>query len=475
MASIEKIQNAPISDAVLNWFEQRGIDCETVSYAGIYSAKTFLGYQFVTFPCFDEKGEVANNRGGTLEGDQLVDLERMDGGKDMFYNMQALDLAAKENKPLVVCQREMDVLSFLQAGYPWAIGYIEGDELLWDYLGKFKGVKKVILAGYNNDAGKAFNELVSKKLGLGRCGYIEFPDDCITANDVLVKQEKGALNQLLRCAKNYPVVGLYKPNEFPPLPEEFKTPYKTGMGREHDFHIKVMLGKLMIVTGVPGHGKSEWADTLCLNLAKNYRFPICVCSSEIDNEEYEENTIRRYLRRPLQNCGVQEPIKAKQFYQNHYTFITNTTMDDELELTLEKLIELAEVAIIRDGCKVVMLDPWNEIEHCRKSNETETEYTGRAIRMLKRMAKVYKVLVIVVAHPKMPEQGKLKCPTMYSISGSANWFNKADYGIILWREDPTGDLSEVRIAKIKRQGPMGKLGRICVKLDEHTRNFKELE
>ena len=472
MASIEKLREVEISEKALEWFDAKGIDCEVVNYAGIYSQQYDENNLWITFPCYDEKGQIANNRMGTLDGNDLIDITRMEGGRDMFYNMQALDLAVKENKPLVVCQRELDVLSFLQSGHAWTIGFIEGDSLLWDYLASFKGIKKIILAGYNNTVGRDFNELVSKKLGAAKCSYIEWPSDCITANDALLNHNN--LSELIAKAKNYPVVGLYKPNEFPPMPDEYKITYQTGFGGEHDHHIKLMLGKLLIVTGIPGHGKSEWADALCLNLAKKYDWKNCICSTEIDNEEYQENTIRRYLRRPLENVGKHEPAKAQDFYQEHYTFITNATLDDELELTLEKLIELAEIAIVRDGCKVVMLDPWNEIEHTRQKNETETEYTGRAIRMLKRLAKVYKVLVVIVAHPKMPEPGKLKCPTMYSISGSAHWFNKADYGVIIWREDPSGEYSEVRIAKIKRHGAMGRPGSVTVKLDSHTANFEEI-
>lgn len=469
---IEKLREVTISPIALEWFESKGIDCETVNYAGIYTHQFDENNLWITFPCYDENGNLANNRCGTLKENQLIDITRMDDGRDMFYNIQALELAAKEKRPLVVCQREMDVLSFLQSGYAWTIGYIEGDNILWEYLDQFEGIEKIVVAGYNNDKGRAFNELVSTKLGIERCLRIELPEDCITPNDSMRKHDN--LPELVAKAKHFPVVGLYKPDEFPPLPEEYKTTYKTGFGREHDYHIKLMLGKLMTVTGIPGHGKSEWADALCLNLAKRYGWKLCICSTEINHEEYQENTLRRYLRRPFEKVGDNEPAKAREFYQEHYTFITNTTLDDELELTLEKLIELAKIAILRDGCKVVMLDPWNEIEHTRKSTETETEYTSRAIRMLKRLAKVYKVLVIIVAHPKMPEQGRLKCPTLYSISGSAHWFNKSDYGIILWRENPSNDQSEVRVAKIKRHGAMGKPGSISVRLDSHTANFEEI-
>ena len=61
-----------------------------------------------------------------------------------------------------------------------------------------------------------------------------------------------------------------------------------------------------------------------------------------------------------------------------------------------------------------------------KAGELETEYIGRAIREFRRFARRYEVLVMAVAHPtKMGGEGKgVSKPTLYDISGSANWFNK---------------------------------------------------
>jgi len=148
-------------------------------------------------------------------------------------------------------------------------------------------------------------------------------------------------------------------------------------------------------------------------------------------------------------------------------------MEDDLELTLEKLIELAKIAIIRDGCKILLLDPWNEIEHCRNNGENETEYTGRAIRMLKKLAKQFKILVIVVAHPAKPHSGKIEAPNLYSINGSANWANKADYGIVIWRENLEGTRTTIITSKIKRHGAMGYVGEFDVNFDADTRRFNE--
>ena len=48
------------------------------------------------------------------------------------------------------------------------------------------------------------------------------------------------------------------------------------------------------------------------------------------------------------------------------------------------------------------------------------------------LAKKLNILVIFVAHPKKPDGESI--PTMYSISGSSDWYNMADYGIIVHRE-----------------------------------------
>lgn len=480
-ASIANGKVESISPQAIAWFEKRGISEETIASLGIYTENGAA-----VFPTYD--------------GDNVVNLKfrthdkkfwQSESGKRTFYNLQGLDLAIQENKPLVIVEGEIDCISVIESRYAWVVSVPDGApakekefysieednkfQFLWENQPKLDKIKTFILAGDADEPGKVLNQELSKRLGLERCRYVTYPDGCKDFNDVLIKYGQAKVNELINTAKNYPVVGLFKPDEFPPMPKEYKQPYSTGYGYEHDNKLKLMLGKFMVVTGIPGHGKSEWADGLVLNLARLHGWKICVCSTEIDNEEYQENTIRRILRRPLENVGPNEPAKALDFYQKHYSFITNQTMSDDLELTLEKLIEIAEIAILRDDCKVLLLDPWNEIEHCRKSNENETEYTGRAIRMLKKMAKQYGVLVIVVAHPKMPEQGKPKPPTMYSISGSANWANKADYGVVLWREDMEGDRTEIIVAKVKRHGPMGYTGYIQAKLDAKTKRFIECD
>jgi twinkle protein len=91
--------------------------------------------------------------------------------------------------------------------------------------------------------------------------------------------------------------------------------------------------------------------------------------------------------------------------------------------------------VVRDGINMLIVDPWNELEHKRKHGETITEYTNRAIRTLTSFARLHDVLVVVVVHPTK-DGGLNRDPaemSLYDAEGSSRWVNKPDIGIIVER------------------------------------------
>jgi twinkle protein len=54
----------------------------------------------------------------------------------------------------------------------------------------------------------------------------------------------------------------------------------------------------------------------------------------------------------------------------------------------------------------VVIDPWNEMDHTRPPDMTLTEYVGYAIKQFRKLAKKYKVYLIVVAHPSKMLRGQ---------------------------------------------------------------------
>lgn len=105
---------------------------------------------------------------------------------------------------------------------------------------------------------------------------------------------------------------------------------------------------------------------------------------------------------------------------------------------------------MKHGIKTLVIDPYNRLDN--KYTDREDKYVGSILAKLCMLAKKLDILVIFVAHPKKPDSETM--PSMYSISGSGDWYNMADYGIIVHRERDavTRELlnqPQICVAKIK--------------------------
>ena len=156
--------------------------------------------------------------------------------------------------------------------------------------------------------------------------------------------------------------------------------------------------------------------------------------------QYRDKIRRISLRRPP--VGDHDAARADDFIEWHFRFIDGSVEDLTEETTLAWVVDRAEDIHQRDGLDVLVIEPWNEVEHSRGPHESAPDYIGRAIRMLKRFAKQRQVVVIVVAHPtkEVGKDGHGRMPTPYDIEGSAHWYNKPDHIVIVHRPDEaTGD------------------------------------
>jgi twinkle protein len=78
-----------------------------------------------------------------------------------------------------------------------------------------------------------------------------------------------------------------------------------------------------------------------------------------------------------------------------------------------------------------------------------------------------------VAHPTKikKEAGKYEIPTLYQISGSANFFNKTDNGFTVYRDYQTGEVV-VYIQKVRNEF-VGKIGQVSFRYDKFTGRYSE--
>ena len=108
-----------------------------------------------------------------------------------------------------------------------------------------------------------------------------------------------------------------------------------------------------------------------------------------------------------------------------------------------------EEAATQHGCRWLIVDPWNEIEHLWRVNETETAYTVKALKHLKTLARKFKITLFVVTHPtKAASQAKgIADMTLSDIAGSYAWRAKADIGIVVHRESEASAQTHIKIDK----------------------------
>lgn len=146
-------------------------------------------------------------------------------------------------------------------------------------------------------------------------------------------------------------------------------------------------------------------------------------------------------------------------------------------MTVDGVLKLAKALVFRKGIRGLVIDPWNELDHSRPSNLSETEYISQALTKIRRFARTHEVHVWLVAHPtKLPKQtdGKYPVPTPYDVSGSANWRNKADNCLTVWRDlsEPHSREVQIHVQKIRFK-EVGQIGMARLNYDILTGRYRD--
>jgi twinkle protein len=293
---------------------------------------------------------------------------------------------------------------------------------------------------------------------------VEYPVPAKDLNEVLLEHGADAVHKALREAKPVPVEGLYRLSDFPDMPEVRGIPLGIDAlaGK-----IEIVPGTLTVFTGYANMGKTTVTNTIVAHAIMR-GMNVCLGSFET----LPKPILRDQLAQALIGCSKYELAQHPQRQAAYETLekqlrIISNSLNEDLEIDIDGLLELARTAAVRDGCKLFIFDPWNEVEHRRRNDETVTEYIGRAIRAVKRFARMYNVAVWIVAHPTKPQKGVNQMPSLYDVSDSANWSNKADYGLVYHRRDKTVNEAQLAVVKVR----MGLPGECCsesVFLDQRT-------
>lgn len=507
-----------MTDKMLQTIEARGIDVELAARLGLDSVQRDGGEALV-IP-FRRDGQIVRRKYRFFDRDEgkwTADK----GGQRIAFNEDCLRDDSLLTQPLIITEGEFDAIAAIQSGFARTISVPDGapppgdrtrEDLeasaKWSWVQDIKPLitperaPEIIIAADGDANGAAMLQDLSVLLLRSRCKFLTYPkaprehrerlgrERCKDLNEVLEFYGQKGVVETIQRASWIKVDGVFLMSQLPPLPDPQKFDIGFGLLGEN---YRVRLGDFVVVTGVPGLGKSTFANDLCCRLALNHGLKIAWASFEQAPQRDHKRALRSWYGRPY-NAGLDvdprgdaptregcpayqlstsELAEADAWIDKHHVFIVPSEDDD---VTLDWMLDRMEAAVIQFGVQVIVIDPWNEMDHARARDETMTEYVGRAIKTFKRFARKFQVHMIVVAHPTKSLKdgdGKYKMPTLYDISDSANWYNKCDLGLIVHREN--ADDTIIKVQKSRYHEEIGRPGEVRMHYGRDDRRFKEQE
>lgn len=372
-------------------------------------------------------------------------------------------------KPICyITEGEFDALTLIQCGYLETVSVPNGAQKNLSFLDRFVETHfddkvRIVLALDNDEKGIMLRDELIRRLDADRCQLVEWPEDCKDANDVLVKHGEDKVRECIEAAHDIPIIGIQTADD---VSDQMLSLFENGMKRGAAIEMKGFddlmtfeTGRYMVVSGRPGDGKSEFIDELCLRLCLIHDWKIAYFSPENVPIIYHLRKLCEKLTRyPFQPS----PHMTRSLYDACIRWLSDNVChilpgfgeDGVVEFsvereelkekrnvanTLDNILSIAHRAVSRRGVRILVIDPLNRIDAESEYAQHELAWYAHVNNTLSRFARRHKCLVILVAHPRKVNRanldGKKRRVEMNDINGSADFGNKADYCLIIDRDD----------------------------------------
>lgn len=424
---------------------------------------------------------------------ELINIKFRGKGKDflmqknaelIFYNLDAI----KDVDTAYIAEGEIDAMSIFEVGIYNVVSVPNGASVssaqrleyldnCWHY---FTRIKKVVLMVDNDAAGYKLQEELARRIGFEKCFVVKYPQGCKDANDVLVKYDKETLRSVIELAKPYPLFGEIAMDDMYETVADFyeygyPKGFDSGVSPDFDNLLTFYPGQLTTITGVPGSGKSEFVDWIMASLSKKHKWNWGICSFECPPEIHVTKLAEKFTNKSFafrknkeQRINQTEFEYAVGMIDKHFHFMNLNIID----VTMDGLIAKAKEFVERYGINGFLFDPWN----CIEAKDDSTGYILQCLNKLIGFLEKYKVHGFLVAHPtklkKDLQTKKYEVPNLYSISGSAHFFNRTHNGMSIYRDFETNQIDAI-VQKVKWSW-LGKLGVASYHYDVDTRMYKPI-
>jgi len=378
------------------------------------------------------------------------------GSARSFFGLNQLP---KDLTDLVICEGEMDVLALAAAGIP-AIGCPNGApqkisdrkvdpkedgkySFVWESRELIESVQRVVFIPDQDEPGQALVEELARRIGRAKCWTVALPEK--DANETLQKHGSEALREALLAAKPLPLEGVYSPSDFETqilslYDDGVVKGASTGLGTLDPLYT-VLPGQLSVFTGLPGSGKSELIDQICVNIAMQKGWRFAIASFENPPHMHIAKLAEKVIGKPFfgnDRMSADERDYALAFLNEHFVFLQS---HDGAPSTVQSIIDRTKQAVMRMGVRGLIIDPYNYLD--MTGGDSEHQAISKMLTDIVLFCKSHELHAWFVAHPakQLPDSGP---PKGQHISGSAAWFAKADMGVTVHR---AGNQTEVHVWK----------------------------
>ncbi len=456
-----------LSKKVVEWFEKRGISQRTLLSMKISEKKEYMPQtekeeNCIVFPFF-KNSELINLK----FRDAKKNFKLSSGSELIWYNYDAI----LKHEEIIICEGEIDALSFIQAGFDNVISVPNGANIgKMEYFdSSFEDLNKVktfVIAVDNDLKGIDLKNDLIRRLGIEKCktaSFKQFKD----ANELLVSEGIESVHNAVKTAKLIKLPDIYSVDDFR---NELNDYFENGMPQgktlgipELDEVIKWQTGRFGVATGIPGMGKSEFIDFVFCKLNILYEWPIGYYSPEsMPLKLHFSKIFLKFVGKEYQKGIINENEKyTGEEYINKNVFWVNPVDD----MGIDDILARFEYLVKAKGCKAFVIDPFNRIEQSANHSDNERLFIKKNLVKMSNFAKRTDSLLFLIAHPtKMQkEKGIYKIPGPYDISGSADFWNMLDYTLTVHRMQKEDDgkfqtFGIVIVQKTKINKTMGKTG-----------------
>jgi twinkle protein len=201
----------------------------------------------------------------------------------------------------------------------------------------------------------------------------------------------------------------------------------------------VMRGHLVTGTGIPSHGKSNFTEWYVLNLVKDYNMKASFFSPEhlpmaLHKTTFIEKTFGKNYWEEVEGVPRISKYDIEKYVQWANEKIYLTSPENGEIAHWDWILAKFKEQMITYGTDIFVIDAFNKVEFSQVGNPLQL--INAVLTKLTAFASIHNVIIFLVAHPTKMRKGAsglYDIPTLYDVSGSADFRNQTHDGYCMYR------------------------------------------